>query len=463
MIKNLKKIFVLLLTIIMATAIFTGCVQIVNPPNVLSIEKTGTDGLVDTYTITYTDGRTSTFTITNGKDGNDSPEITIDDLFEKYKENHPGATYEEFLKTYLSVEVDVNAVTIKRLLSSSVKLYSEFTVTSNNTNTKSVGAGSGVIYRIGEEYTYIITNYHVVYEYKQNTTSKIAKKITCYLYGSESSPVKLGVGSDGYAVYDYGKNAVTCEYVGGSILNDIAVIKANTQDLKSVNENITAIEFADNYYVGETAIAIGNPEDNGISVTKGIVSVDCEKVQLQLDNQVRYYNLLRMDTPLYAGNSGGGLFNVEGKLIGITNAGDTVDQNVNFAVPLNTVKNTVENIISYNNGSVNKITLGIIVVINDSKYVFDSTSGYGRIVEELLITSVADNSISKSLSLQADDVLTGMIINGKTVNFDRDFDVSDTILALRLGNQIKLKYKRNGADYTTQNYIIKSQDVQVSE
>ena len=463
MIKNLKKILVLLLTIVMATVIFTGCIEIVNPPNVLSIEKTSTDGLVDTYTITYTDGSTSTFTITNGKDGNDAPEISIDELFNRYKQDFPDATYEEFLKKYLSVEVDISALTINRALSSSVKLYSEFIVTSNNKNVKSVGAGSGVIYSINEEYTYIITNYHVVYEYNPNTTSNIAKKIVCYLYGSESSPTKLGTGTDGYAVYDYGKNAVECEYVGGSILNDIAVIKAKTNDLKAVNDNITAIEFAKDYHVGETAIAIGNPEDNGISVTKGIVSVDCEKIQLQLDSQVRFYDLLRMDTPLYAGNSGGGLFNVEGKLIGITNAGDTVDQNVNFAVPLNTVKNTVENIVNYINGSVNKITLGVTVQITDSKYVYDSVSGYGHIVEELKIVSVADNSIAKGLSLQADDILVGMIINGNTVNFDRDFDVSNIILTLRSGNQIAIKYKRNGTEYTTSTYTIKPQDIKASE
>lgn len=462
MIKRLKKIFVLLLTIIMATAIFTGCIEIVNPPNILSIEKTGTDGLVDTYTITYTDGRTSTFTITNGKDGSDAPAISIVELYERYKQDHPNVTYAEFLKEF-GVEVDINAITINKLLSSSVKLYTEFIVTSNGKTGKSVGAGSGVIYNIGQEYTYIITNYHVVYEYKQNTTSKIAKKIICYLYGSESSPLKAGTGTDGYTVYDYGKNAVECEYVGGSILNDIAVIKAKTQDLKKVNENITSIEFADDYYVGETAIAVGNPEDDGISVTKGIVSVDSEKIQLQLDNQIRYYTVLRMDTPLYAGNSGGGLFNAEGKLIGITNAGDTVDQNVNFALPLNTVKNTVENIITYNNGSVNKITLGVTVQITDSKYVYDSVSGYGRIVEELKVTAVSNNTIAKSLGLSVDDILTGIIINGNTIDFDRDFDVSDIILTFRSGDQITLKYTRNGVEKTTSTYTIKPQDIKASE
>jgi hypothetical protein len=46
------------------------------------VQKTGTAGLVDTYTITYTDSTTSTFTVTNGKNGTDgiSPSITVTDI-----------------------------------------------------------------------------------------------------------------------------------------------------------------------------------------------------------------------------------------------------------------------------------------------------------------------------------------------------------------------------------------------
>lgn len=102
MAKKLKRIFVLLLAVVMSLTIFTGCIQVILPTNVLSIEKTGSDGYVDTYTITYTDGRTSTFTITNGRDGingedgDDSPTITIDELYNRYRLENPTATYEEF-------------------------------------------------------------------------------------------------------------------------------------------------------------------------------------------------------------------------------------------------------------------------------------------------------------------------------------------------------------------------------
>lgn len=467
MIKKLKKIFVLLLTLILATIIFTGCIQIIMPPNVMTIEKTSTDGYVDTYTITYTDGSTSTFTITNGRDGvngedgDDSPEISVEDLFNRYKQEKPTATFEEFLREFLNVETDISASTVNRLLSSTVKVYAEFTLTDQTTQTNylSVGAGSGVIYRIDDDYTYIITNFHVIHEYNQNTTSKMSRKITCYLYGSELNPLKIGTDEDGYTIYDYGTNAIQCEIVGASIATDIAVLKAPTQSFRNVNENFTKVEFADNYHVGETAIAIGNPGDDGISVTKGIVSVDNERVKLKIDNTIRTYNLLRMDTPLYQGNSGGGLFNVQGKLIGITNAGDSVEQNVNFAVPINTVKNAVENIIYYNNGYINKLVFGVVVTMVDSKYVYDKVSGYGQIIEDIQITEVLANSIAHGLGLQINDYFIKLTINGVVYDIYRDYYVTDLILTLRAGDVVSITYKRNGVSYTTANYVIKAEDI----
>ena len=77
MLKKFKRIFVLLLAVVLSLTIFTGCIQVILPSDVLTIEKTGTDGYVDTYTITYTDGRTSTFTITNGRNGIDGEDGVV--------------------------------------------------------------------------------------------------------------------------------------------------------------------------------------------------------------------------------------------------------------------------------------------------------------------------------------------------------------------------------------------------
>ena len=208
-----------------------------------------------------------------------------------------------------------------------------------------------------------MTNYHVIYDSKADADlngGMTARQVYCYLYGSEDTPVQKETGrtdsngnpiyetdENGCIVYDYGDYGVKCDIVGGSIEKDLAVLRAKTSELKNINPDIKAVTLAEDYYVGETAIAIGNPENEGISVTKGVVSVDNEYITLSIDGTKRAYRSIRMDTALYGGNSGGGLFNAEGKLIGICNAGDSTDQNINYAIPLDIVKGTVGNILYY--------------------------------------------------------------------------------------------------------------------
>ena len=62
------------------------------------IEKTGTAGLVDTYTITYTDGSSTTYTVTNGKDGKDATDEQIEKVLEDYIKKNPIISDQELLE-----------------------------------------------------------------------------------------------------------------------------------------------------------------------------------------------------------------------------------------------------------------------------------------------------------------------------------------------------------------------------
>ncbi len=430
--------------------------------SVVSVNKTSTTGLVDTYTIFYSDGSTSTFEITNGKDGNDGADLDIDDIYAKYLELHPEATYEEFLANVLQVNVNSNTASIGKALQSSAKIYTEFTETYRinpmyTTKETAVYLGSAVIYQIDADYTYFITNYHVVYDSSATEQDKIAKKIVCYLYGSEGEPVSTNNKESGCTVYDYGDYAIECEYVGGSITADIAIVKAKTDDVKAINPNIKAVTFADKYHVGDTAIAIGNPEGEGISVTEGIVSVDNEYIYLAIDGTTRAYRSIRIDTSIYSGSSGGGLFDINGKLIGITNAGDGDDQNVNYAIPLEIVKSAVENIMHY--GSAKKITLGIEVVARNCKYVFDEQQGIGEVVETVCVNKITSGSISEKMGLQVDDVLVSFVINGVEHTINRNFNIGDLLFDLRVGDEICFKISRGDQTLNTDTYTVKTGDL----
>ena len=304
-----------------------------------------------------------------------------------------------------------------------------------------------------EEYTYFLTNYHVIYD-TDAVEEKISTTIHCYLYGSESVPKKQ-TDENKKTYYTYDDYAIPCDYVGGAAQYDIALVRAETSVVKSINENAKAVTFAEEYYVGQTAIAIGNPHGGGISVTEGIVSVDNDRISLNIDGTTRSYRSIRIDTALYPGNSGGGLFNSDGELIGITNAGDTEDQNINYAVPVQIVKAVAQNVLIHN--GVRKLTFGVTVTSKNSKYVYDEESGYGRIEEDIAISAV--EGIAAEMGLEVGDILTAIEIDGAEYELERYFDIGDYALYLTEGVKFRFLYERGGTAGATSVYEVKDEDL----
>ena len=446
-------------------AVLVGC----SAPSVVSIEKTGTRAEGDVYTVTYSDGSTSELIIEGGKDGQD---VTASDLYQTYlAETGENISYAEFLEKYLTFESGDNSAAIGETLLSGVKVFSEFVEESRSGFLRyedtAVYTGGGVIYSMDEENTYILTNYHVVYDSKASggnanaNGAKIARKLVCYLYGSEYDPDRV-VGQydeDGYTVVDYGNNYIECDYAGGSVNADIAVLRADTDDVLAVNGQAQAVAVADGYAVGDAAYTIGNPEGEGISVTQGIVSVADEYISLNIDGTAREYRSIRIDTPLYSGNSGGGLFNTAGELIGIANAGNKQEENINFAIPLPIVTGAADNIIYfYEDGDPS--TSGAYKIdfadedslfAENSRYVYDKAAGEGEIVEDVVLGS--DAGMVSEFGLAAGDTVRAFLVGrgGETVEYgvDRTFDVSDILYVLRPGDTLSVRYESGGRTLTS--------------
>lgn len=478
-----KIILTLLLVLILPCLVFVGCGE--SQKYVVSIIKSSETASETVYTITYSDGTTNEMKVTNGEkgsdganglDGEDGKDLTIDAVYNKYKELYGDISFKDFLSIYLNLEVDETATAVNTALLSSVKIYTEFYETVSTffgkENKTAIYSGSGVIYKIDEDYSYIITNYHVMYDENANEANggKIAKSTKAYLYGSEGSYQATGENdANGYPKYEYGDYAIDCYYVGGSIKYDLAVLRVSTTRLQMINPDVREITFADRYYVGETAIAIGNTEDEGISATKGIVSVDNEFINLQIDSTVRQYRSIRIDTAIYSGNSGGGLFDINGHLIGITNAGDSEDQNVNYAIPLPIVKSVVSNIM-YNtekgtntNTQGKRFSLGVTVTASNQKFVLDESLGYGKIKEDVVVTTVTEGSIIDTLGLETDDKILSIFIGTDEFIIDRTFEIDEAILSARESDTISIKYKRDSSTLQTDEYTLSSADFTVFE
>jgi len=168
------------------------------------------------------------------------------------------------------------------------------------------GAGSGIIVSTDG---YIVTNNHVVAQ---------ASKVTVTL-------------KDG-AVYD-------TKLVGADAQADVAVIKIEAKGLTPV-----VFGDSDKLALGDLAVAIGNPLGKlGGTVTAGIIS----SLDRQLNIEGQEMTLLQTDASINRGNSGGGLFNQYGEIIGLVVAkseGVGVE-GIGFAIPINIVKEVAAQLI----------------------------------------------------------------------------------------------------------------------
>lgn len=303
-------------------------------------------------------------------------------------------------------------------------------------------AGSGVIYSINKQNgsAFIITNHHVVYDKDSATANGISDDINVFLYGSE-----------------YSDMAIPAEYVGGSMYYDIAVLYVENSELLK-NSYVTAVTFAnsDKISVGDTAIAIGNAEGEGISASNGIVSVDSEHItMIAPDDRTEVdFRVMRIDTAVNSGNSGGGLFNSEGQLIGIVNA-KTVDEgveNIGYAIPSNVALAVTKNIIDHCYGnnleSVQRCLLGITITISDSHAAIDEETGKILIKETVTVYEVSRTSIAYN-KLLVDDILISISIGGNKRSITRQHHVIDYMLDARIGDEVTFEIERDGEILST--------------
>lgn len=317
------------------------------------------------------------------------------------------------------------------------KTYSQGLYPGGSSSKEKTGAGSGVIYKLDKNNgdAYIITNYHVVYYSGANTENGISNDITVYLYGQESS-----------------EYAIPAKYVGGSMNYDLAVLKVEASRVLA-ESNAMAAEFADSNEVAvlDQAIAVGNPEALGISATLGYVNVDSEYIMLEGADgsttiQIR---VMRIDTAVNGGNSGGGLFDSHGNLIGIVNAKLTESENMGYALPSNFVKYVADNILFYCDGtdreSVYRCYLGITVAAKELYTEYDKETGRVHRRETVSISSIENNSIAKD-KLAVGDVINSIVIDGVEYDVTRMYVVTDAMINARVGSVVKINITRNGVE-----------------
>src|SRR6202167_2321836 len=143
----------------------------------------------------------------------------------------------------------------------------------------------------------VVTNYHVI----KNGASAVIKL-----------PDGAFFAIDGVLAFDKG--------------HDVAVIKAHGGNFQTV-----PLGDSDRLQVGEEVVAIGSPLSLESTVSNGIVSA----IRTVEDEGGKF---LQITVPISPGSSGGPLFNMSGKVVGITTSHIKGGENLNFAIPINDVK-----------------------------------------------------------------------------------------------------------------------------
>jgi serine protease Do len=214
-----------------------------------------------------------------------------------------------------------------------------------------------------------------------------------------------------------------------------------------IASNARAIDIANSNDVTvlDTAIAIGNPANNGLSATVGYINVDSEEivVPFEVDGETKGVELrvMRTDAAVNSGNSGGGLFNEKGELIGIVNAksADTAKENIGYAIPSNVAIAIADNAIDAANGSVWRCMLGIEVGVKEYSTEYDKESGKIKKIEEVVVLSAGE---AVRGVLEVGDVINSISINGKTMEVTRVYHVVDYMLNARVGDTVKFSVTR---------------------
>ncbi len=347
---------------------------------------------------------------------------------------------------YVSPTVSVNEITTSSL-EKSINLAARSTVsvyaTGKTLSGTILGAGSGVIYSLDKNTgnAYIVTNAHNVYDSDFLTSDSIASQIWIETYGSEGTFVTE---KNGGSEIVYGEQAISCSCIGLSVENDIAVLKASKSDiLKSDFPKATEISSAP-AHLGQSVFAFGNALGQHLSATTGVVSVESEYIRYS-DFEDLVIRCIRTDAPINNGNSGGGLFDETGKLLGICNAGVDDAENIGSAIPISIVTGVADNIIygyetkSYSN--LKQYSLGFDVVGKNSKAVYDSTLELSVIKEEIYVA----NATFGNKVQNGDMIVAAKINNGSDINFSRSFEFEEFLLKLRPGDTLTLFVIRSGA------------------
>lgn len=293
------------------------------------------------------------------------------------------------------------------------------------------GQGSGFVWDMSG---HIVTNFHVI---------RGASEVQVSLIDQSTYPAKI---------------------IGGDPSKDVAVLQL--QAPKEVLANLKPVQLgaSSGLAVGQKVFAIGNPFGLDHTLTSGIISGLNRELNTGYGGS-SLRNVIQCDAAINPGNSGGPLLDSRGRLIGINTAiadptGKGASSGIGFAIPIDTVRGLVEQILRY--GRVVRPVLGITIAPPQALRQMG--------VEGVLVLDVPPGTPAAKAGMQGivrdgfgrlviGDVIVGM--NGKPVRKEADlFDILD---GCKVGDTVKVEVLRGGSRRETLSVQLAERQPEVTE
>jgi S1-C subfamily serine protease len=262
------------------------------------------------------------------------------------------------------------------------------------------GAGSGVIVSPNG---YILTNNHVV---------ENAQQIKVTLLSGKSYAGKI-VGTDRFS--------------------DLAVIKVDAP------ESLPAAQLgqASSLRVGQLAVAVGNPFGLGHTVTVGVVSALNRSIQVP---GLVIENLIQTDAAINPGNSGGALADSAGSVIGINTAIVQQAQGIGFAIPIDTARAIMDQLISQG-----RVTRPFVGIVWGGDVDANIARQYNLPVDRgIIVREVETNGPAARGGIRPGDIVIS--VDGSPVNNWNDF--IRQLFTKRPGQRVRIEIVRDGSRRT---------------
>ena len=226
-----------------------------------------------------------------------------------------------------------------------------------------------------------------------------------------------------------GSKEYKAKVIGKDPYMDLAVLQIES------DEEFIPVSFGDSdkARVGDWVIAIGNPFGFGGTVTSGIISSRNRDIGL-----TRYDDFIQTDASINVGNSGGPLFDLDGKVIGINTAiiapGQSGSIGIGFAIPSNPASKVISQLIEF--GETKRGWLGVRIqeVTKEIAEVEKLEKPEGA-----LVASVSENSPAAKAGIKAGDII--LEFDGKKVDTMRA--LPKLVAQTEVGKRVTLRIWRN--------------------